>query len=311
MKILIIDRFPQNFLNSLAEKEVEVNYFPNRARTEILTLLPEYDILIMNSRIQLDKEAIDLAKKLKLVVRAGVGMDHIDVDYLNEKGVRVENTKGGNANAVGEHTVGMLLAMRNKLVRANDEVKQFRWEREKNRGWEIGGKTIGIIGYGHTGRSVAKKLSGFGSELLAYDKYLSDYGDEYVEESSLHAIQEKADILSIHIPLSPETREWVNLAFFSSFKKPIYFLNLARGPIVKIADLLQAMDQGLVLAAALDVLPNEKLDRLSDEEKLLYEDLFARENVMLSPHIGGWTRESLENINQMILNFVDETLDLG
>lgn len=308
MKILIIDNFPENFLEALEKRETTVNYFPGKNRAEILAILPDYHILIMNSRIDLDREAIDLATNLRLVVRAGVGMDHIDVKYLQQKGIRVENTKGGNANAVGEQTVAMLLAMRHHLFAANTEVKEFRWEREKNRGWEIGGKCVGIIGYGFTGKSVAKKLSGFDLEVIAYDKYLKDYGNQFAKEASLEEIYERADILSLHIPLAVETKEWVDLAFFERFRKPIHFLNLARGPIVNIADLLRALDRHLVRAAALDVLPNEKINKLSAGEKALYEDLFSRENVLLSPHIGGWTKESLENINQMILNFVDETL---
>ena len=309
MKALMIDRFPENFRHALSSRLELAEYYPGRSRAEILTKLPEVDILVMNSRIKLDKEAIDLAKKLKLVVRAGVGMDHIDVPYLKENGIRVENTKGGNADAVGEHTVGMLLNMRHHLHRANLEVKQFGWNREKNRGWEIGGKTIGLIGYGHTGKSVAKKLSGFGCRVLAYDKYLKDYTDSYATQAEMDDLYQQAEVISMHVPLTAETRSMANNAFFSNFKKPIFFLNLARGPIVNIADLIQSMEEGRVLATSLDVLPNEKMDQLTNEERSLYEKLFSMENVFVSPHIGGWTHESLENINQMILSFVDELLE--
>lgn len=308
MKALIIDRFPENFLDQMHQRLGKVEYFPDRNRAEILAKLPDVDILVMNSRIQLDREAIDVAENLKLVVRAGVGMDHIDSAYLKEKGIRVENTKGGNADAVGEHTVGMLLNMRHHLHQANDEVKNFHWNREPNRGWEIGGKTIGLIGYGFTGKSVAKKLSGFGCHVLAYDKYLHNYSDSYAKEATMDELFREAEIVSLHVPLTNETRSLANRLFFESFHRSIHFLNLARGPIVNVADLLKALDKGSVLAASLDVLPNEKLDQLSTEETEQYKDLFSRKNVFLSPHVGGWTHESLENINQKILSFVDEVL---
>jgi len=308
MKILIIDRFPEDFVMTLKDKGAQVHYFPGRNRAEILSQLPDYHILIMNSRIRLDREAIDHASKLELVIRAGVGMDHIDMDYLRDKGIGVKNTKGGNADSVGEHMVGMLLAMRHHLYRADREVRSFTWKREENRGQELGGKTIGLIGYGFTGKAVARKLSGFGLEVLASDKYLHNYGDTFAKEASPDEIKERSEILSLHIPLTEETHHWVDFEFFSSFQKSIHFLNLSRGPIVDIRGLIDALEEGRVRAAALDVLPNEKLHDLDKNEKALYEELFSRENVFLSPHIGGWSHESLRNINQMILNFVEEKM---
>ncbi|MEO0581895.1 MAG: NAD(P)-dependent oxidoreductase [Bacteroidota bacterium] len=308
MKVLIIDRFPNDFLQALSQRSVSYTYRPDLKREEILKLLPDTEILIMNSKIQLDQEAIAYSPQLKMVLRAGVGMDHIDVDALNRHGVRVHNTKGGNADAVGEHTMAMLLNLRQNLRKADQEVRRFEWRREPNRGREIKGKTIGIIGYGFTGKAVAQKLSGFQPRVLAYDKYLENYGDDYAEEASLDQIFLEAEILTMHVPLTSETYQWVNRSFLSQFKNPIWFLNLARGPIVHIPDLIQMLDDRKVLAAGLDVLPNEKLATLTAEERAAYQQLFDRDNVILSPHIGGWTFESLANINGMLLEYVDDLL---
>lgn len=309
MNILLIDSFPQEFLSDLEKLPVSVQYEPSLNRAQILERLPSTHILIMNSRIQVDKEAIDIAVNLKMVIRAGVGMDHIDQTYLEEKGVIVLNTKGANADAVGEHTIGMLLGLRHNILKADRAVRRFEWLREENRGWEIGGKTVGIIGFGHTGSAVARRLRGFECELLAYDKYNPQIEDDYVKSVDLAEIFEKSDILTLHVPLTDETRGWVNDHFLNQFKKPIFFLNLARGPIVQLDALVRALDDGRVKGAGLDVLINEKLHTLTPDQKTLYENLFSRENVILTPHIGGWTVESLANINQMILAFVNALIE--
>ncbi|MEM6262829.1 MAG: NAD(P)-dependent oxidoreductase [Bacteroidota bacterium] len=301
MKVLVIDRFPDSFLKQLSQLPVTVSYHPETPPPEILPLLVDVHVLMMNSKIQVNASTLKQANSLELILRAGVGMDHFDMEYLERRGITVKNTAGANADAVGEQTIGMLLALYQNLRRADQEVRQFIWQREANRGWEIGWKTVGIIGYGHTGSAVARKLAGFGCQVLAYDKYKSGFGAGYVKESTLEVIFEEADILTLHVPLTPETRNWIDAAFISSFKKPITLLNLARGPIVVLADLLKALDEKKVLAAALDVLPNEKMATLTEEEQKLYTDLFHRDNVLLTPHIGGWTVESRENINGQIL----------
>lgn len=309
MNVLIIDQFPDPWRSRLQDLPVEVNYVPKADRAVALALLPEADVLIMNSKIKVDQEAIDIAVRLKLIVRAGIGMDHIDTEYLKEKGIRAENTIGANADSVGEQTVGMLLALRHKLMTANQEVKNFFWRREANRAAEIGGKTIGLVGYGHTGQAVARRLRGFGMKVLAYDKYKSGFGDEWVTEATMEDIYEQAEMVSLHIPLTDETREMCNDAFFDRFHHPITFLNLARGPIVNMTALLRAMDDHQVVAVAIDVLPNEKFDTLTMREKKTYESLFARKNVIVSPHIGGWSHESLDNINSRIIGFVKDLVE--
>lgn len=304
MKLLMMDRFPNTFVESLLDMGVEVIDLRAGSVREVTAALPEAEIILMNSKISLTPSVIDSAPHLKMVLRAGVGMDHIDQDYLQQKGVAVHNAQGGNADAVGEHAVGMLLALRHHLMRANAQVKNFVWQREPNRGHELGGKTIGIIGYGHTGQAVARKLSGFGPRVLVYDKYRNDYGDAYATVASLEQIYAEAEVISFHVPLTEETRHWVNPAFFEQLAHPIYVLNLSRGAVVDLKALNVALDEGKVIAAGLDVLPNEKLKTLNEAERAVYEALFARENVILSPHIGGWTVESRENINQMMLEYV-------
>ncbi len=262
----------------------------------------------MNSKVNADQELADRATKLKLVCRAGVGLDHIDVAYLSSKGIAVKNTAGSNADSVGEQTVGMLLTLRHKLMTANAQVKQYQWLREQNRGLEIKGKSIGIVGYGHTGKAVARNLSGFGAELLVYDKYVSGFGHAHVREVTMEALFARAEILTLHVPLTEETLQLVNDAYLARFQHPIWLLNLSRGPVVDIAALVRGLESGKVRGAALDVLPNEKLATLSETEKALYDRLFSFDNVLLSPHIGGWSVESLENINSRIVGYVAELL---
>ncbi|MDX1906870.1 MAG: NAD(P)-dependent oxidoreductase [Bacteroidia bacterium] len=304
MKVLVVDSFPQIFIEALQALPIELTYVPQAQREEILHLLPDQEILIINSKIKIDREAADIATRLRLVLRAGVGMDHIDVPYLAQKGCRAYYMAGGNADAVGEQALGMLLALRHHVVRADKQVRSFVWLREANRGQEIGEKTVGIIGYGHTGKAVARRLSGFGCQVLAYDKYLSGYGDAYVRAADMAEIFAEADILTLHIPLTDETHRLVNDDFLARFQKPITFLNLSRGPITDLSALLRALDSGKVTGAALDVLENEKMDKLTPEQRADYENLFSRDNVIVTPHIGGWSVESLRNINNMILDYV-------
>lgn len=308
MNILIIDPYHPSLLAELDKLPVTYEYQPALNREEILALLPEAEILIMNSRINIDKEAADHAPKLKLLIRGAVGMDHIDMEYLASKGVRAQNCPGVNADSVGEQTVAMLLALRHNLHRADRQIRDFIWSREENRGFEMGQKTLGIIGYGNTGKATARKISGFGARVIAYDKYLENYGDEFAEEASMEQIFKEADVVTLHIPLTDETEALANTQFFDSFAKPIYFLNLARGPITNLTDLMEAIDNKKVIAAALDVFPNENFKRLSPKEKFLYTNLFAYENIIFSPHIGGWSVESRANTVNRIIGHVKEVL---
>ena len=223
MNILIIDRFPDIFLQELSSLAVQVTYLPEIDRKTVLSLIEDQHILILNSKVKVDRALVDRANHLMLVVRAGVGMDHIDEEYLAEKGIRAVNTAGQNADAVGEQAIGMLLAMRNNLIRADKQVRTFQWIREANRGVELGGKTVGIIGFGNTGKAVAKRLTGFGCNILAYDKYVNGFGSEQVKEVEMEDIYRTADVCSFHIPLTAETRHLANDTFFRSVSKTHIF----------------------------------------------------------------------------------------
>ncbi|MEM7372169.1 MAG: NAD(P)-dependent oxidoreductase [Bacteroidota bacterium] len=308
-KVLITDTFPLEFREAIGRLPVSMKYMPNVPKAEILVELQDAQVLILNSGINVDRATIDAGPRLEMIIRAGVGMDHFDLPYLSEKGIKVLNTKGGNAESVGEQTVGMLLAMRHWVVRADKQMREFRFMRHPNRATEIRGKTIGLIGYGFTGKAVARKLSGFGCRVLVYDKYLQNYGDQYASEASMEEIFAQAEILSFHIPLTEETHYLADADFFASFSQPIWFLNLARGEVTHLPSLLGAMDKGEVVAAALDVLEHEKkLEHLPADQQLIFEELFSRDNVIVTPHIGGWSWESLAEINGRIVQYVEDWL---
>jgi D-3-phosphoglycerate dehydrogenase len=207
---------------------------------------------------------------------------------------------------VGEHTVGMLLALMHKLNQADVQVRKGIWDREGNRGVEISNKTIGIIGFGHTGKSVARKLSGFGCNMLVYDKYLENYGTSYAQQSDMEQIFELCDVITFHIPLTDETKWMVDEGYLNRFKKSIYLLNLSRGKVVKTADLVTCMESGKVLGAALDVLENEKIGKLSEEDKYWFEYLIHSKRTLLAPHVGGWSKESYQKISEVLLLKIKE-----
>jgi D-3-phosphoglycerate dehydrogenase len=309
MKLLIIDPFPEPWLSEIHSLIPDTDYQPDIRPEAVAGQVSGCDILVLNSKVRVDRNLLGDDPQLKLIVRAGSGMDHFDLPWLAKKGIEVKNMAGANADSVGEHTVGMLLALRHRLHTADKEVRRFIWRREANRGSEIGGKTVGIIGYGHTGSAVARKLRGFGCRILAYDKYKTGFGSEWVEEVQPQTIFAEADILSLHIPLTDETRGMVNAAYLRQFGRPVLLLNLSRGPIVDLQDLLHALDAGKLTGTALDVLPNEKMELLDPEERALYEDLFRRENVILSPHTGGWSRESLANICSGVVGAVRDFVE--
>jgi D-3-phosphoglycerate dehydrogenase len=304
MKILMIDHFPEEMRKKLQLPGLELHYQPDFTREEILPAMADVEVLVMNSKTQVDRELLDVAPELRLICRAGVGMDHFDLPLLAERGIKVVNTPGANAIPVGEQAVGMLLALLHNIVRADKQVREFVWEREGNRGTELRGKTVGIIGYGHTGSQVGAMLQGFGCRVLAYDKYKTGYAPKGVEECDLDTLYKECQILSLHIPLTEETKGWINAEFLSRFAHPIVLLNLARGPIVPLEDLIQALKSGEVIAAALDVLENEKLNSLSSAEQKRLQWLFDQDRVIFTPHIGGWSHESLQRINDWLVGAI-------
>ena len=304
MNILLIDPFPEQMLASIAAIGHPFQYAPDWTKAEILANLADIDILVMNSKVNADEELLKHGPRLKMICRAGVGMDHFDLPLLESRGILAFNTPGANAIPVAEQAVGMLLSLLHNVVRADREVHAWKWERERNRGTELYGKTVGIIGFGNAGSAMARCLSGFGCRILAYDKYKTGFASESVEEVGMDQIFAESDILTLHIPLTDETQGWVDTGFFNKFHKPIWFLNLSRGPIVPLAGLIRAIESGKVRGAGLDVLENEKLDSLTTEQRERLSRLFENDRVIITPHIGGWSHESLERINDRLVDAI-------
>jgi D-3-phosphoglycerate dehydrogenase / 2-oxoglutarate reductase len=301
-KVLIIDEMHLSIIPLLETEGFEVDYRPEINRPEILEIIRDYVGLIIRSKTPMDRELLEKAMNLKFIGRAGAGLDKIDLEYLEEHHIKLFHAAEGNMDAVGEHAVGGLLALFNHIGRADREVRNGIWRREENRGIELQGKTVGIIGYGNMGSSFARKLSGFDVKVLAYDKYKRGFGNDYVEEVSFEELKDQADVLSIHVPLTKETRNFLTLEELMQFKKPIYFINTARGEIISFDTLNQALEQGIIKGAVLDVLENEKFHTFTPEQKESFEKLAKRENVIFSPHIAGWTDESYEKINHVLLS---------
>ena len=306
MKILIADSMHSSIFDMLEENGWEYAYHPDYRRQEIIDALPEFDGLIIRSKTFVDREVLESAEKLKFIARAGAGLDLIDLKVAEDKSIKVFHAGEGNRDAVAEHALGMLLTLFNNILKADREVRKGIWDREGNRGVEIMGKTVGLIGYGNNGSATARRLSGFGCEVLAYDKYRDNYGDQYAQESSLEEIKQKADILSLHIPLTEETRYLVNKDFIGHFAKPFYLLNLSRGEIVKLDSIVDGLKSGNIKGACLDVLENEKLKTLTPEQQETFDYLASSDKVVLTPHIGGWTHESYYRINDVLVRQVKD-----
>lgn len=304
IKILHIDSN-----HPLLWEQLEQAGFQNEAdfistKQEVEAIIENYHGIVIRSRFKIDKTFLDKATNLKFIARVGAGLESIDCDYAIAKGVHLIAAPEGNANAVGEHALGMLLALFNNLNKANNEVKSGQWNREANRGYELEGKTVGIIGYGNMGKSFAKKLRGFDATVLCYD-ILPNVGDSNAEQVTLADLQEKADVLSLHTPWTPETDKMVNQEFISKFKKPFWLINTARGNSVVTDDLVEALKSGKIKGAGLDVLEYEKLsfETLFEAEKpKAFDYLLQAENVLLSPHIAGWTFESHQKLAQTIVD---------
>lgn len=274
------------------------------SKQDIEAKIENYQGIVIRSRFKIDASFVDKATNLQFIARVGAGLESIDCDYAVAKGIRLIAAPEGNANAVGEHALGMLLSLFNQLNKANNEVKSGHWNREANRGLELEGKTIGIIGYGNMGKSFAKKLSGFDATVLCYD-ILASVGDANATQVSLATLQEQADIISLHTPWTPQTDKMIDADFIAKFKKPFWFINTARGNSVVTEDLVNALKAGKILGAGLDVLEYEKLsfETLFEGVKpQAFEYLLHANNVLLTPHIAGWTIESHQKLAQTIVD---------
>ncbi len=287
----------------LLEKGFVCDLFYDRSTEELKKLIPDYDGIVIRSKFKITKEIINSSPKLKCIARAGAGMENIDLIAAKEKNIICVNSPEGNRDAVAEHALGMLLMLFNKLKKADAEVRTGKWLREENRGVELGGKTIGIVGYGNTGSAFAKKLQGFGVTILVYDKYKKNFGNEFVKESTIEEIFKKTDVLSLHIPLTDETNYLVNEAFIKRFAKNIYIINTARGKCLNTNDLAKNIENKKVLGACLDVLEYEAISFESVDFfnlPLPMQYLLRSDKVILTPHIAGWTKESNVKIAEVL-----------
>ncbi len=301
MKILVVDPMHPSFLPLLEGKGLSADYRPELTKEEVVAIIGEYDGLVVRSKVTINEDFLQQAGGLKFIARAGAGMDQIDVDAAGKRSIALLNAPEGNRVAVAEHAIGMLLCLFNKLHLADRQVRAGIWDREGNRGLELLGKTVGVIGYGNTGREFARRVNAFGCRVLAFDIYIGDFSDKYAQQCTLAAIFEETDIVSLHIPLSSETLGWVNKSFLEGFRKNIFLINTSRGEIIPLADLVWALESGRVQGACLDVLENEKLKTLTTAQKEAFDYLAASDRVLLSPHVAGWTHESYVKINQVLV----------
>lgn len=311
MKILHLDPNHEVLIHSLEKLGFQNDEDCISSKNEVLKKIHQYDGIIIRSRFPIDASFLEHAKQLKFIGRVGAGLENIDVETAQKKGIKLYNAPEGNRNAVGEHALGMLLSLMNKLRTAHDEVVNGIWEREGNRGFEIEGKCVGIIGYGNMGKAFAKKLAGFDCEVVFYD--LKDLpSDPYARPVSLKELQQKADILSLHTPFTPLTQNMINKDMIAGFAKPFWFINTARGKSVVTKDLVAGLQSGKILGAGLDVLEYEKssFENLFEEELPdAFQYLMQAKNVILTPHIAGWTIESKQKLAQTIVDKI--RLDFG
>jgi D-3-phosphoglycerate dehydrogenase len=300
---LIIDDMHPSLLPMLRSIGIEGDYQPKLTAADVPAALAArpYQGLMVRSKMRITASLLAHGPQLRYVARAGAGVDNIDVAALAAAGVVLVNAPEGNRDAVGEFALGQLLALLRHTVRADAEVRRAEWHREANRGEELGTKTVGIVGYGHMGRAFARRLSGFGCPVLAYDNDPGVLTDGYAELVPLAELQARAEVLSLHFPYSEANHQFVNEAFLSSFAHRLYFVNTARGEVVDQAALVARLQSGAVRGAVLDVLDNEKLATLTPAQQATFDYLRTSPHVLLSPHIGGWTHQSYQRINEVLV----------
>ncbi len=304
-KVLIADDVHPVLLDGLMALDYQIDFRPDIEQTEVNEILQEYIGVIINSKTQIRKNLIETVKhRLKFIGRLGSGMEIIDVEAAKQVGIAVFSAPEGNAQAVAEHALGMILALFNNLCTADREVRNQIWNREENRGLEMQGKTIGIVGLGHNGTAFAQLLAGFNTTIIGYDKYKIHFGEElnHIERVSLEELKERAEIISLHIPLNKETKHYIDHRFVSEMRHPFFLINTSRGAVINTKEIVQELLNGNVLGACLDVFENEKPTTYSADEEECYNTLFRMRNVIVSPHIAGWTKESKRKIAETLIS---------
>jgi len=311
-KILLTEKVDEILVNGLRELGFEIDCYPDYAHDDFIGIISDYVGVVTRSRIRFDKELLDKASKLKFIGRVGAGMESIDVESAERKGIKCLNSPEGSRDAVGEHALGMLLSLVNNMVRADQEVRKGLWQREANRGIEIKGRTVGIIGYGNMGSAFAEKLAGFGVKVIAYDKYKFNYTDQFVTEVDMQQIFKETDILSLHVPLTEETKHLVDHTYIDKFAKLVIIINTARGPVVDTVALVEQINTGKVIGAALDVVEYEKFSFETLEHDLIpgpMQYLINSDKVILTPHVAGWTLESQMKLAEVLLDKIKKEFD--